>query len=208
MAKRLLQRSEFLKQNRYNTHYRINENAFVNDVPWGDSIIGRMINSVARKVRINYNLAKIPLLVNQLKKNFDRLIAMSEVNITPSDIRSIEIYELIRELIKLVKDGADVGDILQVTNQLREKVDSSDLPDKKELLIVIDKFIKFLEEFDSVPPEEDSGGGAGGVDDDEDVEDDNPPLVSPESNTGVKIYPLLIKNLKSLSLILSQYQQK
>ena len=68
MAKKLLKRSEFLKQNRYNSHYRLNENAFVNDVPWGDSIIGRMINSVARKLKINYNLAKMPLLVNQLKK--------------------------------------------------------------------------------------------------------------------------------------------
>jgi hypothetical protein len=208
MAKKLLQRSEFLKQSRYNSHYRLNENAFVNDVPWGDSIIGRMINSVARKLKINYNLAKMPLLVNQLKKNFDRLVAMSEVNIKPSDIRSIEIYELIRELIKLIEEGADVGDILQVTNQLREKVDSSNLDDKKELLKIIDEFIKFLEQFETDPPSDQDTDDDPPSDEDTGGEGENPPLVNPDSNTGVKIYPLLIKNLKSLSLILSQYQMK
>ena len=66
---------------------------------------------------------------------------------------------------------------------------------------IIDEFIKFLEQFETDPPSDEDTDNPPSDDEDK---DENPPLVNPDSNTGVKIYPLLIKNLKSLSLILSQ----
>ena len=60
--KRLLTRGMYLNQigNKYYTKYTgiasINEEApFANDIPWGDSLVGRLINSIIRKLIVLKN---------------------------------------------------------------------------------------------------------------------------------------------------------
>jgi hypothetical protein len=77
MAKRLLQRSQFLRQNNYNT-YRLDEAAIENQINWGDSLIGRLINSISRKAVIAYRSNSIDKLVNSLRKNFDTMMELGQ----------------------------------------------------------------------------------------------------------------------------------
>jgi len=201
MAKRLLQRSQFLRQNNYNT-YRLDEAAIENQINWGDSLIGRLINSISRKAVIAYRSNSIDKLVNSLRKNFDTMMELGQIDIESSDLKMVEIWTLFSELKKLVDEGADLVQIKSAAQNLRDSVASSDLDDKDSLVEIIEKFIEFLEQFDSI---EDSGNEEG---DEEEEDPSRPELVDPSSQSGLKIYPLLIKNLKSLSLILSQYQVK
>ena len=203
MAKRLLQRSQFLRQNNYNT-YKLDEAIVQNDIPWGDTLIGRLINSISRKAVIAYRSNSIDKLVKSLRKNFDTMMELGQIDIESSDLKMIEIWTLFSELKKLVDEGGDLVEIKNAAKNLRDSVASSDLDDKDSLVEIIEEFIEFLEQFDSI---EDSGD----EDEDEDEEEEDPSrpeLVDPSSQSGLKIYPLLIKNLKSLSLILSQYQVK
>jgi hypothetical protein len=195
MAKRLLQRSEFLKHNKYNG--KVNEAIVQNEVNWGDSLIGRLINSIARKSVIAYRSNKIEKLLSSLRKNFDNMVELSEVNISTGDLNSVEIWTLFSELKRLVDEGGELQEIKNAAKNLRDAVDKSNIEDKEEIVSVIDEFIEFLNQFDSI--EDDEG---------EEGSDDEGSTVDPDSKTGVKIYPLLIKNLKSLSLILSQYMKK
>lgn len=194
MAKRLLQRSEFLKHNKYNS--KINEAIVQNEINWGDSLIGRLINSIARKSVIAYRSNKIDKLLSSLKKNFDNLIELSETNISTGDLNSVEIWTLFSELKRLVDEGGDLQEIKNAAKNLRDAVDKSNIEGKDEIVAVIEKFIEFLEQFDSM---EDGG--------DEEGTDEETTTIDPDSKTGIKVYPLLIKNLKSLSLVLSQYQK-
>ena len=53
----------------------LNEAIAVNDIPWGDSLIGRLINSTIRKAKIGYNQTKVPALLDAFKRELDTLIA-------------------------------------------------------------------------------------------------------------------------------------
>lgn len=78
--KHIVKRDDFLKRNKYSVITNIlNEAAgpFANDIPWGDSLVGRLINSSIRKAKIGYNLTKIPNLLEQFKSQLDILISSS-----------------------------------------------------------------------------------------------------------------------------------
>ena len=73
-------REDFLKKSKYvKVTNLINERsgAFENDTPWGDSLVGRLINSFFRKAKIGYNSTKIEPLVEAFKAQLDILIANS-----------------------------------------------------------------------------------------------------------------------------------
>jgi len=53
----------------------LNEAIAVNDIPWGDSLIGRLINSTIRKAKIGYKQTKVPALLDAFKRELDTLIA-------------------------------------------------------------------------------------------------------------------------------------
>ena len=66
--KHLSRREDFLKRTKFSKlNTIINEEAggpFTNDIPWGDSLVGRLINSFRRKAGIGYNLTKVKSLLN------------------------------------------------------------------------------------------------------------------------------------------------
>jgi hypothetical protein len=79
--KHLSKREDFLKRNKYSKIQNIiNEEAggpFTNDIPWGDSLVGRLINSFLRKAKIGYNSTKIKPLIESFKNQLDILISGS-----------------------------------------------------------------------------------------------------------------------------------
>ena len=79
--KHLSKREDFLKRNKYSKIENvINEEAggpFTNDIPWGDSLVGRLINSFIRKAKIGYGSTKIKPLIESFKNQLDILISGS-----------------------------------------------------------------------------------------------------------------------------------
>jgi len=79
--KHLSKREDFLRRNKYSKLQNIiNEEAggpFTNDIPWGDSLVGRLINSFIRKAKIGYNSTKIKPLIESFKNQLDILISSS-----------------------------------------------------------------------------------------------------------------------------------
>ena len=54
----------------------INE-AFENDIRWGDTLVGRLINSTIRCLKIGYNETKIPKILEELQGKLDQIISES-----------------------------------------------------------------------------------------------------------------------------------
>ena len=53
---------------------------FANDIPWNDSLLGRLINSTIRKAKIGANLVRIKAVNRRLKDAFDDLLGQSAVS--------------------------------------------------------------------------------------------------------------------------------
>lgn len=94
--KHLSKREDFLKRNKYSKLQNIiNEEAggpFTNDIPWGDSLVGRLINSFIRKAKIGYNSTKIEPLVESFKNQLDILIsgALSKDTLTQFNLLQLK----------------------------------------------------------------------------------------------------------------------
>ena len=187
---KILRRDQFLKKN------TINEAIVTNDIPWGDSLVGRLINSLARKATIVRNAKKIDKVINNLRTQFDALVAAGKVEIDKSKLIKLQLWTIFSTLKKQVADGEDVSIILATANNLRDAVNSiSELEDKDNILEAIDSFIKFLE---GLKDSDGEGEGEGEEEGEEEGEDD-------EKNK-VKVHSLIKKNLESLKSLLSQYK--
>lgn len=94
--KHLSKREDFLKRNKYsNIQNIINEEAggpFTNDIPWGDSLVGRLINSFIRKAKIGYGSTKIKPLIESFKNQLDILIsgALSKDTLTKFNLLQLK----------------------------------------------------------------------------------------------------------------------
>lgn len=135
------------------------DEALANDIPWGDSLLGRLINSVIRKAKIGYNLTKMETVVDRLKGEFDKLIAESVISGAGDDIKlkieKIKISALLGTLKKSIDDGDDIKKIKRITSEAISNVESfkPTLPEsekmKSELLSNLQEFQKFLDEMDT-----------------------------------------------------------
>ena len=127
--------------------------AFANDVNWGDSWVGRMINSIIRKGKISINLRRVDSLGKRLQSIFDELVDSGKV-IANNGVKSfITTSCLIGELEKMVKGESgkegtesDIPNIISHIVFLIGQVQSYDLEDKEELIEVLQEFKKYLEE--------------------------------------------------------------
>ena len=122
--RRILNRDSYLKdlkEYKYTRIKSINEEApFANDIPWGDSLIGRLINSISRKTKIAFNKRRISGLVNGLKSTFDEMLEIGKYQISSENnslVLFLKISDLLGQLEKQVNDEEDV-DILISTTQL------------------------------------------------------------------------------------------
>ena len=97
-----------------------NSGPFANDIPWGNSLLGRLINFGIRKARMGYKLVRIKPVGKQLEREFENLLngstisSLSEEN--KKDQNRLTISKLLEELDKAVKEGANVGEIKRLTN--------------------------------------------------------------------------------------------
>ena len=193
---KILRRDQFLKKNTTNE-------AITNDIPWGDSLIGRLINSIARKAGIAIKAKKIDKVISGLRTEFDRLIEEGKADIDQSRIVKLKLWTFFSTLKKQVEDEEEVSTILNTAKRLREEVDSiSELEDKDNILEAIDSFIEFLEELEDSEDEEEEGEGDGEGDGEGEGEGEG----EDDEKNKVKVNSLIKKNLESLKSLLSQYK--
>ena len=133
--------------------------AFENDITWGGSLLGRMINSIIRKGKVMVNSTRINSLVKDLKSKLDELVPKALMDSDDNIKKKVElikvkflitaIYEVVEsnktvaeKKGELVADGADDAGLIQVTIKEIEKISDEQLPKKQEL---IDKLKRFRE---------------------------------------------------------------
>jgi hypothetical protein len=185
---------------------------FANDIPWGNSLIGRLINFGIRKARMGANLLRIKPVGKRLEETFKNLLdgsttsTLSEEN--KKDQNRLTISKLLEELDKAVKESANVGEIKRLTNKAIDDISKIEgLENKESLLSQLEEFKKFLEQF------KDDEGGKETTDEDEgegegEGKGENKEVgVEKGSKTSESVYPTMVKTLKSLALVISNYKQ-
>jgi hypothetical protein len=84
-----------------------------NDINWGDSLVGRLINSIRRKVGVGASLVRINSCIKALRNHFDEIIDTSIVNQISEEekkkIGAIFVYEMVRIIEIAIYDKKQVG---------------------------------------------------------------------------------------------------
>jgi len=178
----------------------INE-AFKNEIKWGDSLLGKLVNWVIRKIGIGAKLLKMPAVVNALKEQFDNLIATSSYSDVSKDqqikITEIQISEILKALANAVEAGEEVGVLIEMTTDVIEQLKSLKVTEeseekKQDILERLEKFLEFLnslkqEETGSDSESNEEGSKSGQL-------------------TWSNSYSTVIKNLTALQLLLTNYK--
>lgn len=150
--KRLLTRGMYLNQigNKYYTKYTgitsINEEApFANDIPWGDSLVGRLINSIIRKAKITFNKRRISGLLKGLKSLSDEMLEMGKLGTADIDILYMKISIYLGLLAEQVNDEDEEIDIIIGTVQdTIQLVTDYNFDGKEDLLKALNSFLDYL----------------------------------------------------------------
>jgi hypothetical protein len=131
---------------------KINEEApFESDIAWGDSLLGRLINSTIRKAKIGINLKRMDKVIDRLKDAFEELYSRSLINNEASEDEKKEINRILElsfldELKKSIESGDDLDIILNLTISTIGNIESSgEFEGKDQLIDQLNGFRKFLE---------------------------------------------------------------
>jgi hypothetical protein len=131
-------------------------------INWGDSLLGRLINSVLRKAQEGINTMKMSVLVKRFKSHFDYIIGMSSVNsLEDSDRLMIARFQLAALISALVVAVVDEKELEEIIGLCEESIDGistlnvgDDLKSEKEnLLTKLKEFKKFLDGLKGEPEE-------------------------------------------------------
>ena len=190
---------------------------FANDIPWNDSLLGRLINSAIRKAKIGANLLRIKAVNRRLEDAFEDLLGSSlTAEMSDEDKKNknkVLVFKFLEELEKEVKAGGNVGEIKRLTDAAIKNISGiEDLENKESLIKQLEDFKKFLEQF------KDNEGGKEGEDEEGEEEgeekgkgegegENKEVVVEKGSKTSESVYPTMIKTLKSLALVLSHYKE-
>jgi hypothetical protein len=171
---------------------------FSNDIPWGDSLLGRLINSTIRKAKIKANLVRMKGVVSRLERTFNDLLLDSKVNdLDENDLAEwakIRNFTYLYNLEKAVKnmhvEKTPLKEIKNLTNIAIEKTEeTADVPKKNELLRQLNEWKKFLDtikEGDNV------------------TKDELDPNKKSENISGEKVYLSYIANFQSALRIVNK----
>ena len=144
----------------------INE-ALENDLRWGDSLIGRLINSTIRKFNIYRKRTSISGLVTDFKRELDALLEELIFSEEKSEIQLANVKYLLASIHEVVisekSTGEKIGILLGVKPEYNaklkqtieeiNKIDERILPNKEELINKLENFMESLKKID-VEPEE------------------------------------------------------
>lgn len=162
--KRILDHKTFIN----NRELRVDE-AFTNDIPWGDSLIGRLINSIARKTKVAYNKKRIESVLKRLESHFDQMIEIGNIEVEEEVLEFTKISTYFGQLKSQVEEGEDIEVLVSTLELLLGEVENSDSKNKDVLKDAIVKFVDYLESLEEGSADE-GGEEKESAESDEDIQ--------------------------------------
>ena len=111
-----------------------NAGGFSNDVNWGDSWVGRLINSIARKAKIAVNLRRIDSLIKLLDAKFKELFETGKITCDNGVKKFLETKYLLQALVEKMESKEDLENLISEIALVITQVNSYNL-ENKEMLI-------------------------------------------------------------------------
>ena len=182
----------------------VNAGPFHNDIGWNDSLLGRFINHIIRKVKVAIGKMRLKGLIRQLKETFQNIIDNGKIaaqnSQNKSEIARVILYSFFWELTQAVDRGERVLILRNLTQAALDALEKTDDFDEKDSLKAeLEAFLKFLEQFDE------NDGEIGEDEDGEDSEDgDSEESTEDNSEVMKKAYPMMITNLKAIITIINK----
>jgi hypothetical protein len=206
-------REQFLKKYKsINEETQAGSGVLGNEIKWGDSLLGRLINHFIRKAGVGVNMGRIKLVASQLESEFDSILASSAIeDISEEDkikVFKTQISALLGALKDAVYNKEKVGKIKQICDVTisdieKIKVDEDSEKTKSEILEKLKEFREWLNQFD----DEDGVGTEDSDDSEENEKSDKDESVSDsQSFNSPEIYMNIVNNLKSISLMIKYYK--
>ena len=197
-------REDFLKKSKHDKIGKLIKEAaggpFTNDIPWGDSLVGRLINAIVRKSGIAINVTRIKKLIPRLKELFDEILEDSKLS-KESQVKvwKLKVFALLQKLKKAVDNEEEINVLVYITDDLITIVDSDYIDDenRKTLLDELKKFKEFLLSLKDESPEEEQ----------EEEEEEKEEVKPVSKNTQEIPFDFCIKNLKAVYAILVAYKK-
>jgi hypothetical protein len=182
--------------------------SFHNDIGWNDSLLGRFINHIIRKVKVAIGKMRIKDLIRQLKLTFEEIITKGKIaaqnSVNKNEIAKVILYSFFWELTQAVDRGERVLILRNLTQTALDSLvnDTNDFDEKDSLKSELEAFLKFLEQFD----ENDGEIGEDDEDDEDNEDEDSDSEESTEDNSEImkKAYPMMITNLKAIITIINK----
>ena len=147
--KNILTREQYLdtlRAQRYTKYTGIpkSNEAFSNDVQWGDSWVGRLVNSFARKVKISVNLKRIDSLAKQLDSLFKQLYETGKIVCDEGLKKFLETKSLLDGLADKVNAKENVEILISEIDLIITQVSSYNLENKELLIKKLQEFKDYL----------------------------------------------------------------
>jgi hypothetical protein len=131
-----------------------------NETKWGDSLIGRLINSTIRKMKISRNLSKIGDLLKLMEVELERLSELIKVSEeSDSVVEEIQFKSMfsehLKEIRQSIEDEMNVEEIIKLVKIKIKTVESYIIKSeevlklKSEFISLLNRFLEFLENIQS-----------------------------------------------------------
>jgi hypothetical protein len=187
----------------YKSEILLNE-AFENDITWGGSLLGRLINSTIRKMKIGYKYTKVNNVIKRLKEELDSLVEYYASDDINKRINEVKYKMILEELYKEVESDKDIQEKLNVllgTNTLEglidttiSEVEKSEIENKEQLLEKLRKFKEDLLEIERTDKDTDEESD-GESSDSEDQGSKNDPAIIFFNNSKILISTIIKLNI-------------
>jgi hypothetical protein len=175
--------------------------AMGNEITWGDSLVGRLVNAIIRKAQIGANMVLIKPLISKLRAEFDDILMSSQLAELDTEdkkmLGTVTIYAFLNRLemnvahlhdLKKFKgriNPVNLPSLIDLTKETIKKVEDTEPIEKKnELLRQLNDFLEYLE---GINP------------------DDYKKKETFEEKSENKLFNLCIENLKSVLSVVKIY---
>ncbi len=136
--------------------------AMGNEITWGDSLVGRLVNAIIRKAQIGANMVLMKPLISRLRAEFEDILNTSQLaELDPEDkkmLGNVTIYAFLNRLemnvahlhdFKKFKgriDPVNLPSLIDLAKETITKVEETEPIEKKnELLRQLNDFLEYLE---------------------------------------------------------------
>ena len=128
--------------------------ALGNEIKWGDSLLGRLINHIMRKVGIGASIVRMQPLIARLKSEFDNIAVESSINELTDEQKEqfalLAVFSILNKLENTVLNlhikKTPLSEIKTLTNSAIDFVEKTEnVPDKNQLLQKLKAWKTFID---------------------------------------------------------------